>query len=105
MPASIVNPANQTPTIRSQPESDPRPQVPLRKKWPQFKEKVKVEKLKEETKESFGYETHDWQLQATLKVLKGSDGVVVAETGKGKMVVFALLGLAVNVETVCVGHQ
>ena len=96
MPTSIVNSANQTPTIHSQPETDPRPQVPLRKKWPRFKEKVKVERLKEETKECFGYEPHDWQLQAALKVLEGSDGVVIAGTGKGKTMVFALLGLAVK---------
>lgn len=55
-----------------------------------------MERLKEETKESFGYKPRDWQLQAALKVLEGSDGVIVAGTGKGKMMVFPLLGLAVK---------
>ena len=52
--------------------------------------------LKDETKRRFGYEPHEWQLQAALKVLEGNDGAVVAGTGKGKTMVFALLGLAVE---------
>jgi len=55
-----------------------------------------VERLKGETKDRFGYEPHEWQLQATLKVLEGNDGVVVAGTGKGKTMIFALLCLAVQ---------
>ena len=42
----------------------------------------------------FGYSPHVWQMQAALKVLEGSDGMVVAGTGKGKTIIFALLGLA-----------
>ena len=52
--------------------------------------------LKEETKQRFGYEPHEWQLQAALKVLEGNDGAVIAGTGKGKTMVFALLGLAIE---------
>jgi hypothetical protein len=96
MPTSILNPDNQTLAIPSQLEAQPRTQVPLRKKWPRFKAKVKDERLKEEVKRRFGYEPHEWQLQAALKVLEGNDGVVVAGTGKGKTMVFALLGLAVK---------
>jgi ATP-dependent helicase YprA (DUF1998 family) len=70
--------------------------VPLRKPWPRFKSRVGVERLKAETKRRFGYKPHDWQLEAALKVLEGNDGVVVAGTGKGKTMVFALLGLAVQ---------
>jgi hypothetical protein len=47
--------------------------MPPRRKWPQFKEKVKAERLKEGTKQCFGYEPHGWQLQAALKVLEGND--------------------------------
>lgn len=65
------------------------------KKWPRFKEEVKIGKLKEETNRRFGYEPHEWQLRAALKVLEGSDGAVVAGAGKGKSI-FALLGLAVG---------
>ena len=52
--------------------------------------------MKGETKLRFGYEPRDWQLQAALKVLEGSDGIVVAGTGKGKTMIFALLGLAAS---------
>lgn len=45
-------------------------------------------------KERFGYHPHDWQVEAALKVLEGNDGIVLAGTGKGKTLVFALLGLA-----------
>lgn len=55
-----------------------------------------MEDLKAETKRCFGYEPHEWQLRAALKVLEGNDGVVVAGTGKGKTMVFALLGFAVK---------
>ena len=44
--------------------------------------------------ERFGYHPHDWQVEAALKVLEGNDGIVLAGTGKGKTIVFALLGLA-----------
>ena len=57
---------------------------------------MKEDKLKKETKRRFGYEPHEWQLRAALKVLEGNDGVVVAGTGKGKTIIFALLGLAVE---------
>ena len=50
--------------------------------------------LREEMKERFGYYPHDWQMQAAVKVLEGSDGMVIAGTGKGKTIIFALLGLA-----------
>ena len=96
MRASTINPDNQSPTVHSHLGIPPRPQVPLRKKWPRFKEKVKETVLKEETIRRFGYEPHEWQLQAALKVLEANDGVVVAGTGKGKTMIFALLGLAVS---------
>ena len=96
MPMSVANPDSQSPVTSPQQEAPPQPQVPLRKSWPQFKDKVKVATLKEETKRRFGYEPHEWQLQAALKVLEGNDGAVIAGTGKGKTMVFALLGLAIE---------
>ena len=96
MRASTVNPDNQSPTVHSHSGIPPRPQVPLRKKWPRFKEKVKDTVPKEETMRRFGYEPHGWQLQAALKVPEANDGVVVAGIGKGKTMIFALLGLAVS---------
>ena len=89
-------PDNQSPVNPSQEEAHPRPKAPLKKKWPRFEKKVKEERLRAEVKERFGYEPHEWQLQAALKVLEGNDGVVVAGTGKGKTMVFALLGFAVK---------
>ena len=93
MPTTTVSPTNQPATVPSQSEDQPRPQDPLKKKWPRFKGKVKEDKLKKETKRRFCYEPHEWQLRAALKVLEGNDGVVVAGTGKGKTIIFALLGL------------
>ena len=66
----------------------------MRTTWPRLKKKVREEKLREEMEQRFGYSPHDWQVQAALKVLEGSDGMVVAGTGKGKTIIFALLGLA-----------
>ena len=89
MHAPILDPGNHPPTLRTQSRA-------ISKDWPRFKEKVKEKKLKEEAKQSFGYEPHSWQLEAAVKVLEGNDGVVIAGTGKGKTMVFALLGLAVK---------
>ena len=86
---------NQSPTVHSPSGTQSGSQVPL-KKWPRFKQEVSVEKLKEETNRRFGYEPYEWQLRAALKVLEGNDGVVVAGTGKGKTMIYALLGLAVE---------
>jgi len=96
MPSSVLNPGDQPPTVPLPLRTQSRPQIPLRKKWAGFKKKVSVEKLKEEAKKRFGYEPHGWQLQAALKVLEGDDGIVVAGTGMGKTMIFALLGLAVE---------
>lgn len=96
MLASTLNPGGQSSTVPSLLEGSPRLKIPLRKKWSWFKEKVKDERLREEVKGCFGYEPHGWQLQAALKVFEGNDGVVVAGTGKGKTMVFALLGFAVK---------
>ena len=54
-------------------------------------------------KQHFGYYPHNWQMQAALKVLEGSDGIVVAGTGKGKTIIFALLSLAAELSE-SVGH-
>jgi len=80
--------------VSSNPGSQPRAQAPLKTTWPRLKKKVKEAKLREEIKDRFGYYPHDWQVRAALKVLEGSDGIVVAGTGKGKTIVFALVGLA-----------
>jgi len=90
----MLNPVNQPPATPSQPGVQSQPQVPLRTKWPRLKKKVREEQLREEIKQRFGYYPHDWQMQAALKVLEGNDGMVIAGTGKGKTMVFALLGLA-----------
>lgn len=43
--------------------------------------------LKRDVKQRFGYEPHEWRLQAAVKVLEGNDGIVVAGTGKWKAMV------------------
>jgi len=94
MSTPTVHPSNQPPTTHSNAGTQPRAQVPLRKTWPRLKKKVKEEQLREVMKQRFGYYPHDWQTRAALKVLEGNDGMVIAGTGKGKTVIFALLGLA-----------
>lgn len=94
MSTSTVHPTNQSPSVQSHPGTEKRAQVPLRKTWPRLGKKVKEEELREEMKQRFGYFPHDWQMRAALKVLEGNDGMVVAGTGKGKTIIFALLGLA-----------
>ena len=87
---------NKSQTVQLPSGTYSRPQVPLKKEWPRFKENFSIEKLKEETNRRFGYELYEWQLQTALKVLEGNDGVVVAGTGRGKTMIFALLGLTVE---------
>jgi ATP-dependent helicase YprA (DUF1998 family) len=88
MSTPIPHPDNQPPAASSQPRTQ------RKSIWPRLKGKVREEELREETKARFGYYPHDWQLQAAVKVLEGNDGMVVAGTGKGKTIIFALLGLA-----------
>jgi hypothetical protein len=102
MPAPTPSPNNNLPAT-SQSGTEPRTQVPLRTTWPRLKKKVKREVLRDEMKKRFGYYPHDWQMQAALKVLEGSDGIVVAGTGKGKTIIFALLGLAAELSE-SMGH-
>ena len=59
--------------------------------------------MREEMKKGFGYYPHDWQLRAAVKVLEGNDGIVIAGTGKGKTIIFALLGLAAGLSKT-IGH-
>jgi len=92
MSNSLAN--NHSQMAQSNSGTQPRAQVPLRTAWPRLKKKVKEDKLREEMKRRFGYFPHDWQVRASLKVLEGNDGMVVAGTGKGKTIIFALLGLA-----------
>jgi ATP-dependent helicase YprA (DUF1998 family) len=88
MSTPIPHPDNQPPAASSQPRTQ------RKSIWPRLKGKVREEELREETKVRFGYYPHDWQLQAAVEVLEGNDGMVVAGTGKGKTIIFALLGLA-----------
>lgn len=89
MGTPIQHPNNRHPTLSSQ-------STATSKDWPRFNRKVKEAKLRDEVKQHFGYEPHGWQLDAAVKVLEGNDGVVIAGTGKGKTMVFAILGLAVK---------
>ena len=96
MSASTPHHGSQSPAASPGPRREPNIKKPPRKPWPQFKKKVNEDALKEAVKQGFGYEPHEWQLQAAVKVLEGNDGIVVAGTGKGKTMVFAILGLAVK---------
>lgn len=91
---STLHPDDQPPMVPTNSRIQPRAQVPLKTTWPRLKKKVGEGKLRDEIKNRFGYYPHDWQLRAALKVLEGNDGIVVAGTGKGKTIVFALVGLA-----------
>ncbi|KAH9917482.1 uncharacterized protein B0H18DRAFT_853744, partial [Fomitopsis serialis] len=46
------------------------------------------------TKHVFGYGPMDWQLGAATKILETNDSMIIAGTGAGKSLVFALLAIA-----------
>jgi ATP-dependent helicase YprA (DUF1998 family) len=54
-----------------------------------------VHDLVEETHHLFGHSPHEWQIEATINLLAGNDVVVVAGTGMGKSLVFAMLAVAI----------
>ena len=55
-----------------------------------------MEELSAAALEIFGYEPRPWQLKAALKLLEGHDCMVVAGTGSGKSLVFALVAIAIE---------
>ena len=55
-----------------------------------------TEHLVSACKEVFGYEPRWWQMEAATQFLEGKDIAVVAGTGAGKSLFFALVGLAAS---------
>ena len=91
---ATLHPDSEPPPVRPKPKGQPTAQAPLQTTWPRLKKKVNEERLNEEMKDRFGYYSHDWQMRAAPKVLEGNDGIVIAGTGKGKTLIFALISIA-----------
>ena len=91
---ATLPPDSEPPPVRPKPKGQTKAQAPLKTTWPRLKKKVNEERLKEEMKDRFGYYPHDWQMRAAFKVLEGNDGIVIAGTGKGKTLIFALIAIA-----------
>ncbi|KXN82235.1 Carnitine O-acetyltransferase, mitochondrial [Leucoagaricus sp. SymC.cos] len=70
--------------------SIPPPEEP----WPRLGAKIPLETLKQVTRELFGYEPRQWQLDVFTKIAEGYDAIAIAGTGYGKSLVFALLAIA-----------
>jgi hypothetical protein len=64
------------------------------KPWPRCKRVVTPEALRGAAKLVFGHEPRWYQLKAAVKMLEGHDTLVIAGTGAGKTLIYALTGLA-----------
>ena len=62
--------------------------------WPRIGRKISSETLEDVTKQIFGYSPKGWQIKVAEKVLEGNDAIVIAGTGAGKSLVFAMLAVA-----------
>src|ERR1700676_4740055 len=62
--------------------------------WPQVKKKISVEQLTAATERLFRYTPRQWQVKVALKILEGHDVIVVAGTGAGKSLIFAMVAIA-----------
>jgi len=96
------------PSAETSDSTDPRFTTPRRRKtprinntktasstwWPRLKKQISVEQLTEATEKIFGYTPRDWQVKVTLKILEGHDVIVLAGTGAGKSLVFAMVAIA-----------
>ncbi|KXN89307.1 ATP-dependent DNA helicase RecQ [Leucoagaricus sp. SymC.cos] len=100
--SSILDPSNTqqglptpftTPRRRKQPPQLPSI-TPPEEPWPRLGAKIPLETLKQVTRELFGYEPRQWQLDVFTKIAEGYDAIAIAGTGYGKSLVFALLAIA-----------
>ncbi|KAI3596411.1 atp-dependent dna helicase [Moniliophthora roreri] len=62
--------------------------------WPRLPRAVSHEFLSTVVQNLFGYPPRSWQLDAAIKILKGHDVIVVAGTGAGKSLIFAIVAIA-----------
>jgi superfamily II DNA helicase RecQ len=82
-----------TPRRRKKAQNNSATQSPS-KTWPRIGRKVPSETLEDVTKQIFGYSPRRWQTKVAEKVLEGNDAIVIAGTGAGKSLVFAMLAVA-----------
>lgn len=75
-----------------------RPPFPTRQPalapWPRLLRRVTLNAITDATERIFGYRPREWQLEVMVKVLEGNDCIVIAGTGSGKSLVYALLAIA-----------
>ncbi|KAH9917477.1 uncharacterized protein B0H18DRAFT_883764 [Fomitopsis serialis] len=63
-------------------------------RWPRLNAWIPDDEWILATKHVFGYGPMDWQLGAATKILETNDSMIIAGTGAGKSLVFALLAIA-----------
>ena len=66
-------------------------QPSTRKKWPWLPKSLTRSELVNATEKIFGYRPWEWQIEATIKILEGHNTFILAPTGVGKSLVFAML--------------
>jgi ATP-dependent helicase YprA (DUF1998 family) len=64
------------------------------KPWPRCKRVVTPEQVAEAAEFVFGFKPRWYQLRSALKMLEGHDVIVIAGTGAGKTLIYALTALA-----------
>lgn len=82
------------PSPPSSPSPSPIPEHRPGGLWPRLKARVAEIELAEAAQDIFGYTPRRWQLRAAIAILEGRDTMVVAGTGSGKSLVFALVAIA-----------
>ena len=82
-----------TPRRRKNAQNNSAPPSPSHT-WPRIGKKIPSETLQEVTEQIFGYSPRGWQTKVAEKVLEGHDSIVIAGTGAGKSLVFAMLAIA-----------
>lgn len=94
-PNSMLSPPR-TPSrsLNSNPSHPNTTRPPATKQWPQLPKTLATSELVNATERIFGYKPRQWQTEATIKILEGHDTFVLAPTGAGKSLVFAMLAVA-----------
>lgn len=67
---------------------------PTTQTWPRIRQKIDSKTLEDVTRQIFGYLPRTWQTKVTEKVLEGHDVILIAGTGAGKSLIFAMLAIA-----------
>lgn len=82
-----------TPRRRKTPQT-PTPKPKTSRPWPRCRHVVTSAHVAAETEHIFGFPPREEQLKAGIKPLEGNDVIIVARTGAGKSLIFAITAIA-----------